>query len=80
MTLSSVRKARGMTMKQLAAATGLSHSSIAAYEYKSRRPSPRAAERIAQVLELSVEEMWTLLYKSDQNPDKEAAHEYPHRS
>ena len=49
--LRSIRKQKGMTLKQLAASTDLSESYISLIENMERRPSVDAANRIAEVLE-----------------------------
>lgn len=49
--LRSIRKQKGMTLKQLATSTDLSESYISLIENMERRPSVDAAKRIAEVLE-----------------------------
>jgi DNA-binding XRE family transcriptional regulator len=56
--LQSARKRRGFTQMALAAAAGSSPTSIVFYEKYGARPRHLVRERIAAVLELSVDELW----------------------
>lgn len=49
--LRSIRKQKGMTLRQLGELTGLSEGYISLIENMERRPSVDAAKRIAEVLE-----------------------------
>lgn len=60
--LRSLRKNRGMSQQELAIQVGVSQRCIANYELRKRTPSPEIGEKIASVFDLSIEEMWQMLY------------------
>lgn len=62
MTLAALRKNAGLTQLALAQDTGVSQSTIASYELGERKPSPDVAERIRSYFNLTIEEMWRVLY------------------
>ena len=50
MTIKEARKQAGMTLKELAAAVGVSDVAICRYESGKRTPRPAIAKRIGKVL------------------------------
>lgn len=62
MRLSEIRKAHQMTQAALGKAVGVSQRAISSYEAGTRKPSPIVAMQIADTLDLTVEEMWRMLY------------------
>ena len=56
-TVRAVRKAKGMTQRDLAEATGLTPAAICAYEKGERYPNFPAAVKVAEALGLSLDEM-----------------------
>ncbi len=65
MTLATLRKQKRMTQQSLGCKVGVSQRAIANYEAGTRRPSPTIAQRIANVLGLSLAEMWVMFYAKD---------------
>jgi transcriptional regulator with XRE-family HTH domain len=59
MDLKAIRKAAGLTRKQLALASNVTMMSIYRYEKGMRKPSAEIAKRIAKVLKFD----WTLFFK-----------------
>ena len=66
MKLSELRKAENLTQEQFAAKIGTKRVNVARYENGTRRPSPRTAEQIGQVLGLTVSEIWAMFYARDE--------------
>ena len=62
MTLKELRQQRKMTAFELAEAIGVTVRALRSYEQGVHFPPPRVAERIAAVFDLSIEEMWQMLY------------------
>lgn len=62
MSLKDMRATQKMSADELASQIGVSVRTVRAYEYGTRRPSRKVAERIAAVFDLSIEEMWQMLY------------------
>lgn len=56
-TVKAVRKAMGMTQRDLAESTGLTAAAICAYEKGERYPNFPAAVKVADALGLSLDEM-----------------------
>lgn len=69
-TIRVMRLSRNLTQGEVASLTGLSQSSIAAYESGTRRPSDAAAEALADVFNVP---KWAIFYDEDEmtpiNPD-----------
>ncbi len=61
MSFSEVRRARGYTQSELAKATGISQSAIANYEKGYRRPDMVRAKRLADVLNISLDDIYEFL-------------------
>ena len=57
--LKRLRKEKGLTQKQLASLCGLTESSVRKYEIRQARPRRKTIEKIAQVLEVSVNTLLT---------------------
>jgi transcriptional regulator with XRE-family HTH domain len=55
--LKRVRNERHITVKQLSAKSGVSADSISEFEELRRMASPRTAHRLAEALEVSVEDL-----------------------
>ena len=53
MRLKEARECAGMTIKELADATGVSAAAICRYETGKRTPSVRIAKRIAKILSIA---------------------------
>lgn len=52
--LRSIRKTRGLTMEQLASASGVSSKTISLYEHTPpKRPSRKVVDKLSQVLDIS---------------------------
>jgi transcriptional regulator with XRE-family HTH domain len=52
--LRSIRKTRGMTMEQLASASGVSSKTISLYEHTPpKRPSRKVVDKLSQALDIS---------------------------
>lgn len=66
MTLKMARKAKGLTQKQLAQQAEVSTITISAYEQGTRRPAPSVANKIAQILDLSFEQIWEVFYADEE--------------
>ena len=60
--LIELRRERGLSRQEFASKIGCSARSVAAYETGYRKPAPRTAERIAGFFNLSIGEMWEMLY------------------
>lgn len=67
--LSRLRKAKGLTQRQLAAQLGVSQRVITYYENESSYPPAHLLPKVAQAFEVSVEELL-----GDAEPVVEAAH------
>lgn len=63
MNLAKARREKGLSQEQLAAKANISQSSVASYENGTRKPSPVTARRVASVLGLTIEEMWSMFYE-----------------
>ncbi|MBQ9305829.1 helix-turn-helix transcriptional regulator [Butyrivibrio sp.] len=61
MSFSEVRRAKGYTQKKLAQSTGISQSAIANYESGKRRPDMIRAKRMAEVLNISLDDIYEFL-------------------
>ncbi len=65
----NLTSARGiMSVKELAKRTGVSHQAIYYYESGKKRPSPKIAARIGEILGLSKDELWAMFYENEQKP------------
>lgn len=53
-----LRKARGLTLKDMSQRTGYSYQAVAAYEKGSRRVGVEQALRLAQALQCPIQEIW----------------------
>ena len=62
MRLDEARKKHKLTQTALGEAVGVSQRAISSYEAGARKPSPIVAMKIANVLGLTVAEMWEMLY------------------
>ena len=62
MDLKMMRNKKGITQAELAQELGVSQRAVAAYELGERRPSPEIANKLRQIFELSVEEIWEMFY------------------
>ena len=60
--LGDLRKAEHLTQEELATLLGISESTIRAYEYGQRRPSPKIAAQIANLFSLTTEQLWNMFY------------------
>lgn len=65
MTVSSLRKAKGLSQDDLALKVGVKKRTIASYERHERKPSPSVAMKLANELGIGIDEMWTLFYYPD---------------
>jgi len=68
LTLQHSRKNAGLTQEKLAQRLGVKRITIARYENGTRRPSPKIANRIGEVFNLTKDELWTMLYDTEHNP------------
>ena len=55
--LVSIRKARGITQRELAKLAGITHRIVAGYETVIKNPTPDAVVRIAKALRVSTDEL-----------------------
>lgn len=55
--LSAIRKARGVTQRELAKSAGVSHRIVAGYETVVKNPTPEIVVRLANVLRVSTDEL-----------------------
>lgn len=55
--LAKVRKARGLTQRKLSAMSGVPRVSIARYETGKVSPNVRVLERLAQALNVSIDDL-----------------------
>lgn len=60
--LGDLRKAEHLTQEELAVLLGISESSVRAYEYGQRRPSPKIASQIGNLFSLTTEQLWDMFY------------------
>jgi len=56
-TLATIRKARGMSQRDLAKAVGISHRMVAYYEAQTNRPPAEKLTAIANALHVSTDEL-----------------------
>jgi putative transcriptional regulator len=70
MRLSELRSKANITQVDLAKRLGISQRSVSAYENGEMRPSPKVATRIAEMFGLSVDQLWSMFYATD---DQETA-------
>lgn len=66
MTLEEVRRQKCISQKDLATRCGCTQAMISAIEVRERKPSPKLAHRIGQVLGLSVPEIWDMFYEKEE--------------
>lgn len=64
-----LRKQKGLTMKELGKAVGVAESTISLYENGKHEPDLTTMKRIADVLEVSIDEL--IDYKTDETIDEE---------
>ena len=73
--LRSIRKTRGLTMEQLATASGVSSKTISLYEHTPpRRPSRKVVDKLSQALDISPDVLLGTI-GSKAKPVKEAVQE-----
>lgn len=63
MSLKELRNRKGVTQEALGQAIGVKQQCIHRYESGERKIPPEVAERIRAYFDLTVEEMWSILYK-----------------
>jgi DNA-binding XRE family transcriptional regulator len=68
--MKEARSLKKLTQKELALKAGICRESVARFESGARKPSPNVARRIARVLDLTLEQMWSMFYATD---DQETA-------
>ena len=60
--LRSIRKAKGLTMEQLASMSGVSSKTISLYEHTPpRRPSRKVVDKLSQTLEIAPDKLLTAI-------------------
>ena len=70
--LQEIRKKAGMSRETLAQMLNVSTRTIVSYESGERRPMPETAKEIAQIFNLTIEEMWEMFYSSDKSDNVDA--------
>lgn len=63
--LKQLRKARGLTQKDLAKRVGITQQAIARYEAQERTPSLRVLKRLAKALDVDMVELLNDVSKED---------------
>lgn len=62
-TLSTIRRAQGLTQGELATRVGVGISAVKAWENGRRRPSPTAIARLYKALGLTAEDIARIVYE-----------------
>lgn len=64
--LKQLRKAKGLTQKELARRVGITQQAIARYEAQERMPSLRMLKRLARALDVDIAELLNDVSKEDE--------------
>lgn len=62
LTLKQVRKSKGLTLRELSEATGVSETNLSFIERGKTKPTATTIKKIAGVLGLTYEELFDMLY------------------
>lgn len=63
MTLRDLRQSKKLTQSELGNLIGVTQREVAAYERGTRNVPPKRAKRIAETFNLSIEQIWVMLYE-----------------
>lgn len=75
MKLKEMRTQCGMSRKKLSTESGVTVRALISYEQGTRRPSPEVAQKIAAVLNLTLEELWAMFYSDGKTGSDATAQE-----